>query len=498
MLSARVTGPYGANIRCSHAGKNQYNTLAFGMLREGLQRPPINRLFPTFFLTVSISMSEQDMPSRMHGLRATILLAIGVLAPLSSQGRGEEHKIVAKMSAIPGAVLHRQGPQKAWRIIKPGEAIVSEDLLVAFPGGPIDSGNAAVRMTLLSDLARVSQYPILESAVILHENPDVDLDFTLDRGRVDLTNRKAEGAAHVRVRFRKEIWDITLDEPKTRVALELYGRWPQGVPFSKDVGKSSEEPTADLVLLVLAGDATLKANGNRYALRAPPGPASFHWDSVVGSDAAPQRLEEAPGWARPAAVLMPRSLKDVTAVLRVVQQRLVEDATIQSVLAESLDSDNPSARRIAIYGLAALDDIGHLADALTNAKYEDVRDAAVPALRAWIGRAPGQDLQLYNLLIKDKNYTANQAEIVLQLLHSFGETDLARPATYETLIDYLMHDKPAVRQLAIWHLRRLVPAGREVTYNPTASEEDRQRTYEKWKQLVPSGKMPPAPGKPKP
>jgi hypothetical protein len=449
--------------------------------------------------TVSVSMSDQnlnwDRCRRAIALLSLLGLVCWLAYPRSAQGR--ERKAVAKMSAIPGAVLHRQGPEKTWRIIKPGEAIESEDLLVAFPGGPVDSANGAVRLTLLSDLARLSHYPILESAVILHENPNVDHDFSLDRGRVDLTNRRTEGPATVRVHFRKEIWDLTLEEPKTRVALELYGRWPQGVPFSKEVGKSSDEPTADLVLLVLHGEVSLKANGNRYALRAPPGPASFHWDSVSGADRGPQRLEEPPGWARPAAVMLPR-VKDLTAVLKVVQQRVTESTTIQDALAESLDSDNPNARRIAVYGLAALDDLPHLADALTNAKHPDVRDTAVPALRAWIGRAPGQDMKLYETLVNEKKYSPNQAEIVLQLLHSFGEPELARPATYDALIEYLMHDKPAVRQLASWHLSRLVPAGKDIAYNPAAPEPERQRAYDKWKELVPTGKMPPAPDKAKP
>src|SRR5262249_5614141 len=133
---------------------------------------------------------------------------------------GVGEMVVGRSAKLPGALLHRGGKDKNWTIVKPSDPIHNEDLIVAVPGGAIDSKNNAVRLTLLADLARLSPYPVLESAVILHENPNADLDFTLDRGRVDITNRKTRGAAHVRVRFHKKFWDITLSAPKSRVALE--------------------------------------------------------------------------------------------------------------------------------------------------------------------------------------------------------------------------------------------------------------------------------------
>src|SRR2546426_1010093 len=83
------------------------------------------------------------------------------------------------------------------------------------------------------------------------------------------------GAAQVRVRFRDQVWDLTLSEPKSRLAFELYGRWPRGVPFNKE--DKDEQPTADVVLLALQGDVEVKAGGRIFAMHAPPGPAIFHW-----------------------------------------------------------------------------------------------------------------------------------------------------------------------------------------------------------------------------
>jgi hypothetical protein len=70
------------------------------------------------------------------------------------------------------------------------------------------------------------------------------------------------------------------------------------------------------------------------------------------------------------------------------------------------------------------------------------------------------------------------------------------PETYSLLIDNLRHDRLAIRELAFWHLRRLVPAGQSIRYDPAGSSEQRERAFEQWKKLVPDGKLPPQPPQP--
>lgn len=146
----------------------------------------------------------------------------------------------------------------------------------------------------------------------------------------------------------------------------------------------------------------------------------------------------------------------------------------------------------------ATDNLKHLGEALANAKHSDVWDHGVIALRHWIGRGPGQDQKLYQALIKDRNYTAVDAETVLQLLHSFGEAERASPELYDSLIEYLDHPKLAVRGLAHWHLYRLVPDGQRIAYSPQASQAERDRAMASWRKLVPAGKLPPRLRKDKP
>jgi hypothetical protein len=367
--------------------------------------------------------------------------------------------------------------------------IQNGELVVALADTTIETAKGAVRVTLLPNLARLSTLPVVESAVALQETSATDLDLTLDRGRIEVTNQQSnKSPAQVRLRFRKETWDLTLASPGTQVAMMLYGRWPRGVPFTKDA-KAEEEPTADLVLYVLKGDVQLKTRTDQHALHGPRGPASFHWNSVVGADSGPTRQEEPPAWIR-AEHPAPANTREPKTAVEQVCERLA-NKPVEEALFETLGSADAEERQIAVNALGALDDLTHLVAALADAKHEDTRNAAIVALRHWIGRGPQQDLRLYRFLMQSKAYSANQAEIVLELLHSFGETDLARPAAYETLIDYLTHDKLAIRQLAKWHLDRLVPAGRDIAFNPAGSREERQRAYEQWKKLIPNGKLPP-------
>jgi hypothetical protein len=133
----------------------------------------------------------------------------------------------------------------------------------------------------------------------------------------------------------------------------------------------------------------------------------------------------------------------------------------------------------------------NLLDALTDEQRDDVRLAAIDVLQHWTGLKPEHDLRLFQAL-KDKQYPEGQAEIILQLLHTFSDTELNNPGTYETLIEYLRHDKLPVRELAYWHLRILVPEGaKKIAYHPAGGIEQRERAYEQWKKLVPPGKLPP-------
>jgi hypothetical protein len=413
----------------------------------------------------------------------------GLRAADALQQTPSKRPTVAKCVSATATMLRREPGAKDWHVVAANESLAIEDLLLGLPGAQLDSAKGGVRLTFQSDLDGLSPYPIVESAVVLHNNPNVDLEFVLDRGRVDVVNRKKAGAARVGVWVRDASWELTLAEPGTRVALELYGRWPRGVPFTRKPGPK-DAPTADLIFLVLSGEVSLKHGSREHLMTAPPGFAMIEWDSVTGQDETPQRLEKLPPWATASGDSPVAKAK--REILERLRQRLASKP-IGEVLDELLNSDQEAERRLAVNAMGALDDLERLAKALREAKHPDVWQNGVLALRHWIGRGPGQDQLLYKTLVEVRHYSPVHAETVLQLLHSFSDADLARPETYQTLIDYLDHDQLGIRGLAYWHLIRLVPAGKELGYDPLGPKDAREAAIQKWRKLVPPGKVPSRP-----
>ncbi len=443
-------------------------------------------------------IAHSELAPRRRTLRRTpwlLVLGVACLAdagvspcradPLPS-GAAEDQVAVAKCVTPTGTLLRREAPGRAWQPVAQGQTLHPGDLLLGLPGAALESANGDVRLSFHADLSGTSPFPIIETAVILHASPDLALDCTIDRGRVELTNRKAQGAARTRLRVSKASAEVTLTDPGTRAALEVFGRWLAGEPFRK-APKPGEEPVLSLVFIVLQGHVDLRSGGRRLAMQAPPGPALFQWDSRTGADPTPERLDRLPSWVTDDETTEQARVKKA----RLEEfQRLCTTKSVDVALDEFVTSADPSKRRLAVLAMGALDDLRRLGKALAEAKHPDVWDNGVLALRHWIGRGLGQDQKLYAGLTKEAGFAPLEAEAVLQLLHSFGEEALARPETYEMLLHYLEHDRLALRGLAHWHLYRLVPAGRKINYNPLAPQAERDRAIREWHQLIPAGQVP--------
>lgn len=417
------------------------------------------------------------------------LLLTGLMCVLAAgaTANAEERRAVGKCVSETASFVRREGPKTAWQIVAKDEELQSGDLLIGGTDAAIDSANGAVRLRVMGDMDGTSPFPILETAVILHSSKEADLDLTLERGRVDFINRKEAGPARIRVRVRDKTGEIILPEPGNRVALEIYGRWLKGTRFNKNP-KPGEGPALAIAILALKGEVELKGKEKQFTLKAPPGPALLMADSLDEPELAPQQLKQLPDWAEPTGAT--EKAKRVKAVLAKFRKLAIEKS-INEAIDDLLNSDAEPERRAAIVLMGALDDVKRLGEAVARAKHRDVWDSGVLALRHWIGRGPGQDQKLYKGLIEVAKYPPAEAAIVLDLLHSFGESDLANPETYECLIDFMESDRLAIRGLAHWHLYRLVPAGQKIAYDPLAPKEQRDRAVEEWRKLVPSGQLPP-------
>jgi hypothetical protein len=390
------------------------------------------------------------------------------------------------VTSPPGTVLLCQGPKKGCRALKKGAPVHPGDRLLTLPGlrGDVDLRKRAVRLALLGHLPEDGDGAVLQSSVTLHAPGKADLDLSLDCGRALVVNAAAKGAVKIRVRFNKEVLGLELSEPGSAVALELVSQWPAGAPFVAEP-KAEHRPMVDGFLFVVKGPVNAQLNDGTEQNGLRTG-LVYHWNSQRGV-VGPVSLEKLPAWTgEPAA---PKGKSPPARALLALRERLGKQ-DVSAALAEGLRAKEPVARALAVYSLGAVDDLAGVLRALADPKDRAARRAAVTALRHWDGLSSERDARLYQALVKGE-YKPVQAEAVVGLLHGFTPADLHRRETYETLIDYLGHARPAVRELAAWHLYRALPEAASIAYDALGPDGQRAAAQAAWRKLLRAGKLPP-------
>jgi hypothetical protein len=428
---------------------------------------------------------------------ATVLMMLtGPWAKADDKGSGSEEKRVAlaKLAESGGVLLARESG-KTWKVVGNSDSIYSKDTLLALPAdrATLVTSNKAVTISLWGNLP-LSTVPVVESAIVLHQNPDVDLELTFERGRVVLTNSQTKGEAKVRVHVQDQVWNLNLKEPGTSIAFELFARMPAGAVYKSDA-KNPVKPIVNVGGFVSKGNVEFRQDRRMVLLHEPPGPACIQWSSEQRSDVNGLRLTKVPPWIEEGPPY------DSTPYIKAVMQQIAERTGSKSVSSAltglltdaSAESDRPRAtmlRSLAVFGFGAVDDVAGLVDNLTEGKPEETRELAIEALRHWLGRGTGKDAELNDYLVGKKKVEPKQAELTIHLLNGFETRQLLQAETYELLIAYVKHPRLAVRELAHWHLTRLVPDGNKITYDPAGTDEEQERAFKEWKKRVPDGKVP--------
>jgi hypothetical protein len=409
----------------------------------------------------------------------------------------------------PSILVSRPRDQETWTRVEPNKPLFSTDSLVSLPGYASELRTAGgVRLLLWGTLPELNATNpagsfLYESAVTLHAASPFDLEFTLERGRVYLSNHK-DAPAQVRVRFHKEIWDLVLQERETEIVLEMNSHYLPGMNYN-----DGEEPLIDVTLYVLKGKAGLKYDSYHELpnLKGPTGPALVTWNNKGAGTSGPHPVQQPIALLDKDPVVPPEILKEVRPTLEEISNRLAGKKPIDVMLLEGVNSGQAVWHRIlCIYCLGAIDALPALFDILAteDSKTQRERIAAIHTLRQWVNRGAETTQVLYDAkkgtgLLTKKNYKPAEAEAIVILLHNFTAADRVRPETFQLLISYLQHNKMAIRELAYFHLVRMAQGAKGLPpYDPTWSAEMRERSANEWKTLVNKGELPPMPPMPPP
>jgi hypothetical protein len=417
-----------------------------------------------------------------------------------------------------GLLLQREPPKEVWRLLDRKATEVSTGReLASLPGCRsvihLDSG---LRLILWGQLFFP---PVFESRVVLHDPKEpLDLDLTLQRGRIALTNTKKK-PLQARIRFDNptnpslpEAWDVTLETPGAEILIDLWHFYSFDEPFFPDPKDGARKgPTAALQLLVVKGAISLRRDDRTQRIDAPPGPALLQWNSFKGIQPV-MTLPEVPGWAT-AKPPLPEG-KDARERERLAKQRQeltrAREALITSLKDQGTRADgalasflkkspNREEHILAVRCFGALDDLADLVDALSEEDKQEVRLAAVETLRSWIADGRDNDYKLLDVL--RTKYKRVEAENMIRLLHYLPPAETQKQETFAWLIDLLDNPKVALRELGAWHLYQLArteAATIKVPYSASAPAEVRQRAQQEWMMLLVAGKLPPRQGGPPP
>jgi pSer/pThr/pTyr-binding forkhead associated (FHA) protein len=427
---------------------------------------------------------------------------------LSKTAPSEEVREVGAYVALDNWVsvlLQRQGEGYPWTVLRPEAKVSTGQTLISLPGYrsliALDSG---VRLTLWGNLPEFSAFPpVFESVAMLHDPASgFDLDFTLDRGRVVVSNRKAAGGpVQIRVRFMGEIWDLELPGAESAAGLELWA-----LPGGQASNSSSPEPVMCLGLFA-KGRVRVKTPLESLDLGDR---SRLSWVSRESAVLHRMELAEPPSWwAKPPERTAPQVQKALRSLLDwsdhlggsntdpARKKAAASEGTpvvtrIKTQVEEVSDADNQD---VGVFFLAALDELEPLVDLLRDRQNPNVRGATLFALQSWLSRGAQHAGRLTQLL-EQRRYSKDKAELIIRLLHFFPPEALNQVKTYEDVIGHLDDDTLLVRDLAFWHLDQLGRSGRlpaearTIHYDPSWETDKRRPAVEQWKKLITAGKVP--------
>src|SRR4051794_31335402 len=143
-------------------------------------------------------MKTATLPLSIPGRCAAVLALLGAALYPAGRAAGpvglppSPEPRVGAARVVAGGVLASEGAGRPYRRLLPKDEVHSRDLVVCVPGlrAELEPRPGSVRLTLWGNLPELSDSPVLESAVVLHDSRSYDLDLTPVRGRVVLTNRK--------------------------------------------------------------------------------------------------------------------------------------------------------------------------------------------------------------------------------------------------------------------------------------------------------------------
>ena len=399
-------------------------------------------------------------------------------------GRVEKPTMLLLNQPVGGETWTRVGPTDL--------TIQTSDRLMALPGfkATVVLGSGVI-VELWGNLPELLPAPLLWSSVTLHDPyPGFLADLTLHDGRIYLKSELPEGGK-VRLRFAPDhVWELTLPNDQTEVAVELIR---SAVP-----GVVAELPQVTLGLAVISGSASLKVGYKEF----PKIEANqvLHWDNKGPGLEGPKQLPQEGIAYFSKFQTYPDAATAQAALLAISKftERLTDPSRVRVVFAEGLSTSGPvnleriASARIAVLAEAAMagtPGLTALVEAAEDPNRPFVREAAIFGLRSALLAKPASQEILATVLEEKARLTADEIATLQALLNGLTPAERSSPITWDRLLTLLEANKIILREVAfVVLLNEVDPESQKnrqlASFDAAAPDMIRQQFIRGWKRRI--------------
>jgi hypothetical protein len=403
-----------------------------------------------------------------------------VVLPPTPKKPDEQRDVCATMLPESEPLLVRKRDTTKWERLPAQAKLNSTDTLLALPGmHPVLATETGVRIQLWGNMSEFLNVPITETSITPYIPPrGIDAEFELHGGRVFLTAPKAVAPVVVRVRFLEEVWDITLANNTTEVALDRIATAPKIEPFALP-----EAPRVMVYLGVVQGTAALR-DGPHQSGPLPEG-TKFKFDNKGGRPgpapkADPDEVALVNRWAKTYPNTRDANqMADAVEAMRLLVMNSAQPEVDFAEIAKDNKERRMPFRVLAVYLSAAFDNLAMLLDAM---EYDNaiVREAATLAALQWAVQSPDRPDKFAEALGMKATYTEDQRAAMVGLVVAGSKpTD----DNVDKVFRLLKNDKLAVREFAKAYLTQFDPTGaKDHNYDASQAAEFRTPKVNSWLQ----------------
>jgi hypothetical protein len=386
-----------------------------------------------------------------------------------------------------------EGVSDTWQRVAPKAEVMSTERLICLPGYRAKiKYETGLIVELWANMPELIPIPVLQTAITpTIAEAGFDADITFHVGRLFLSTAKP-GGAKVRVRFRKEIWEIALPDAKTEVALEVM--------HAPTPGPLMETPVTWVVLFANAGTPTL-ATRNKEATKIPTRQLMLWTSTGKGLEGprSPDTKKREPGAEYFDRLPIYPDEASATATRKVLDgfaKRLPEAKSLSALLAEKnlgaangTTADDLYGARFAIFSWGALGNFERLAEAASDPQRPFAREAALVALRAAFASDPSGEAVFRTAAEAKFRLSKPQLDSWLRRLPGLTPAERVDIASLDQLVADLSAPEIVQRELA-FHvlLNDLDPEARKTkllaSYDAGAPTEVRDFAVKAWKKRV--------------